>query len=208
LKRYEEKTYYGERRHPEEFASAFSQRFRGTWSIPRRNPNFTGRDVQLDTLRSKLLNQDKGKQRVVVRVEVAGMGGVGKTQLVTEYCYRNFPSQYGLVIWLNAETADTLVADYRSLLSDMAVDVVGDAVVAATATAVGIHGGGGGGGGGGVTASAATSSADNSTGDTMNKSTDEIVSEVKTRLFRSRVPWLLVFDNLEDHNLLNAFVPR
>ena len=31
LKRYEEKTYYGERRHPEEFASAFSQRFRGTW---------------------------------------------------------------------------------------------------------------------------------------------------------------------------------
>jgi hypothetical protein len=206
LKRYEEKTYYGERRHPEEFASAFSQRFRGTWSIPRRNPNFTGRDVQLDTLRSKLLNQDKGKQRVVVRVEVAGMGGVGKTQLVTEYCYRNFPSQYGLVIWLNAETADTLVADYRSLLSDMAVNVVGDAVVAATATAVGIHGGGG--GGGGVTASAATSSADNSTGDTMNKSTDEIVSEVKTRLFRSRVPWLLVFDNLEDHNLLNEFVPR
>lgn len=100
------------------------------YTRPRRNPNFTGRDVQLDTLRSKLLNQDKGKQRVVVRVEVAGMGGVGKTQLVTEYCYRNFPSQYGLVIWLNAETADTLVADYRSLLSDMAVDVVGDAVVA------------------------------------------------------------------------------
>ena len=76
-----------------------------------------------------------------------------------------------------------------------------------TATAVGIHGGVGG-GGSGVTASAATSSADNSTGDTMNKSTDEIVSEVKTRLFRSRVPWLLVFDNLEDHNLLNEFVPR
>ena len=177
------------------------------YTRPRRNPNFTGRDVQLDTLRSKLQNQDKGKQRVVVRVEVAGMGGVGKTQLVTEYCYRNFPSQYGLVIWLNAETADTLVADYRSLLSDMAVDVVGDAVVAATATAVGIHGGVGG-GGSGVTASAATSSADNSTGDTMNKSTDEIVSEVKTRLFRSRVPWLLVFDNLEDHNLLNEFVPR
>lgn len=126
--------------------------------------------------------------------------------MVTEYCYRNFPSQYGLVIWLNAETADTLVADYRSLLSDMAMDVVGD-VVAVTATAVGSHHGGG----GGVTASATTtttSSADNPTGDTMNKSTDEIVSEVKTRLFRSRVPWLLVFDNLEDHNLLHAFVPR
>jgi hypothetical protein len=57
---------------------------------PRRNPNFTGRDVQLDTLRSKLQNQDKGKQRVVVRVEVAGMGGVGKTQLVTEYVIEIF----------------------------------------------------------------------------------------------------------------------
>lgn len=177
LQKYEELTYYAERRHPEEFASAFNQRMRGTWAIPRRNPNFTGREDQLDALRLRLVNQDKGKknqQRVVVRVEVAGLGGVGKTQLVTEYCYRNFPSQYGLVIWLNAETADSLVADYRSLLSDMAMEV--DVV-----------------------------SSDNAD---MNKSTDEIVKEVKTRLFRSRVPWLLVFDNLEDHDLLNDFVPR
>jgi hypothetical protein len=188
LKKHEELTYYAERRHPEEFASAFNQRMRGTWSIPRRNPNFTGREDQLDELRSKLINQDcKGgrnqQQRVVVRVEVVGMGGVGKTQLVTEYCYRNFPSQYGLVIWLNAETADSLVADYRSLLSDMAMEV--DVVA-------------------GVTNS---SSADNPT-DMLNKSTNEIVAEVKTRLFRSRVPWLLVFDNLEDHKLLVDFVPR
>ena len=181
LQKYEELTYYAERRHPEEFASAFNQRMmRGTWAVPRRNVNFTGRDDQLEQLRLRLVNdnnnnQDKGKQqqqqqqqqqRVVVRVEVAGMGGVGKTQLVTEYCYRNFPAQYGLIIWLNAETTDSLVADYRSLLSDMAME------------------------------------ADET------QSTDEIVGEVKTRLFRSRVPWLLVFDNLEDHDLLNDFVPR
>lgn len=41
-----------------------------------------------------------------------------------------------------------------------------------------------------------------------NKNTDEIVGEVKTRLFRSQVPWLLIFDNLEDRSLLNKFVPR
>mmetsp|Transcript_9789 Transcript_9789/g.19862 ORF Transcript_9789/g.19862 Transcript_9789/m.19862 type:complete len:1268 (+) Transcript_9789:132-3935(+) len=178
LKKYEELTYYAERRHPEEFASAFNQRMRGSWNLPRRNPNFTGRDGQLDQLRLRLVNQDdrgKQQQRVVVRVDVAGMGGVGKSQLVTEYCYRNFPAQYGLVIWLNSESADSLVADYRSLLSDMAMDV--DV--------------------GGVSDNA-----------DMNKSTDEIVGEVKTRLFRSRVPWLLVFDNLEDHDLLNDFVPR
>lgn len=182
LKKYEELTFYAERKHPEEFASAFSQRMRGSWNLPRRNMNFTGRDDQLDQLRLRLVNQDEdygGKQqqqrRVVVRVDVAGMGGVGKSQLVTEYCYRNFPAQYGLVIWLNSESADSLVADYRSLLSDMAMEV--DV--------------------GGVSDNA-----------DMNKSTDEIVGEVKTRLFRSRVPWLLVFDNLEDHRLLNDFVPR
>ena len=37
------------------------------------------------------------------------------------------------------------------------------------------------------------------------------MGEVKTRLLRTRVPWLLlllVFDNLEDRDLLNDFVPR
>eukprot|EP00986_Skeletonema_menzelii_P016585 scaffold15100_cov130-Skeletonema_menzelii.AAC.2 len=187
LKKYEDLTFYGERRHPEEFASAcLHQGMRGSWNLPRRNMNFTGREDQLDQLRLRLVNQDdcgggeqqqhqQQRQRVVVRVDVAGMGGVGKSQLVTEYCYRNFPSHYGLVIWLNSESADSLVADYRSLLSDMAMEV--DV--------------------GGVSDNA-----------DINKSTDEIVGEVKTRLFRSRVPWLLVFDNLEDHNLLNDFVPR
>ena len=170
LKKYSEQTHYGDRRHPEEFASAFHQRMKGTWSIPRRNPNFTGRDHELDSIQSRLSSQDIGRQRVVAKLEVAGMGGVGKTQLVTEYCYRRFPSEYGLVVWLNAESSDSLVADYRQLLADLAAeaDVESD----------------------------------------LNKTTDEIVGEVKTRLFRSQVPWLLVFDNLEDHDLLEKFVPR
>ena len=58
LKKYEELTYYAERRHPEEFASAFNQRMRGSWNLPRRNPNFTGRGDQLDQLRLRLVNQD------------------------------------------------------------------------------------------------------------------------------------------------------
>ena len=74
---------------------------------------------------------------------------------------------YGLIVWLNAETVDTLVTDYRQLLSDLA-NVDAD----------------------------------------MDKSTDELVGEVKSRLFRSNVPWLLVFDNIDDHHLLDQFVPR
>lgn len=70
-------------------------------------------------------------------------------------------------MWVNAETVDTLITDYRQLLSDLA-NVEPD----------------------------------------MDKSSTEIVDEVRTRLFRSNVPWLLVFDNIEDHSLLERFVPR
>ncbi|KAL7542431.1 hypothetical protein ACHAXR_011824 [Thalassiosira sp. AJA248-18] len=167
LSKHSQLTNYGDRRHPEEFASAFNQRMKGTWSLPRRNPNFTGRERELDELRSRFSSQEMGRQRIVVRVEVVAMGGVGKTQLTTEYCYRHFPSEYGLVVWLNAETFDTLVTDYRQLLADLA-NIDAD----------------------------------------MDKSTDEIVGEVISRLFRSNVPWLLVFDNIENHDLLNRFVPR
>lgn len=33
LKKYSNKTHYGDRRHPEEFAASFNQRMRGTWSV-------------------------------------------------------------------------------------------------------------------------------------------------------------------------------
>lgn len=168
LKNHSERTHYGDRRHPEEFASAFHRRMKGTWSIPRRNPNFTGRDAELEQLYRRLSAQDGSRQKVVATLEVAGMGGVGKTQLVTEYCYRHFPSQYGLVAWFNAESVDSLVADYRQLLADMAAE--GDS--------------------------------------SPSEDTDEVIGEVRTRLFRSQVPWLLVFDNLEDRKLLSRFVPR
>ncbi len=84
LSKHSQLTHYGDRRHPEEFASAFNQRMKGTWSLPRRNPNFTGRDHELEELQSRLSSLEMGGQRIVSKVEVAGMGGVGKTQLVAE----------------------------------------------------------------------------------------------------------------------------
>jgi hypothetical protein len=44
--------------------------------------------------------------------------------------------------------------------------------------------------------------------DVREKDSDEVVSEVKARLFRSNVPWLMVFDNLDDRSLLEKFVPH
>ncbi len=241
LQKYASKTFFGDRKHPEEFSSAFHRRMKGTWSIPRRNTNFTGREKELqqlwarfsnchrsnmpgsnssasignsihksispvnstNTTRSSSNKQNQSQQQqMVVKVEVAGMGGVGKTQLVTEYCYRHFPRDYGLVVWLNAESAETLVADYRQLLMDLAQENASEVIATANTLK--------------TTTTSSSTSAGTSGGNPENggaarsvaQNTDEIVREVKTRLFRSQVPWLLVFDNLEDRSLLEIFVPR
>src|SRR5204862_244708 len=67
------------------------------WNIPARNPGFTGRDNLLEAVRERLLAGD----RAVVRA-LHGMGGVGKTQLATEYAHR-FADAYDLAWWVNSE---------------------------------------------------------------------------------------------------------
>ena len=61
-------------------------RFPGTlpavWTVPHlRNPNFTGREELLRDLREKL----KSGSPTTVTQAIYGLGGVGKTQLATEY---------------------------------------------------------------------------------------------------------------------------
>jgi hypothetical protein len=208
LQKYAAKTHFGDRKHPEEFSSAFHRRMKGTWSIPRRNQNFTGRERELQDLRARFAAgggydvadspYSSRHHQAVVKVEVAGMGGVGKTQLVTEFCYRQYPSEYGLVVWLNAETAESLVADYRQLLLDLAqedsseLSIIRTNATPSSSSSTGVS----------------SSVSQGTAGSTSSHDTDEIVREVKTRLFRSLVPWLLVFDNLEDRKLLKFFAPR
>jgi hypothetical protein len=141
LQAYASKTCFADRKHPEEFSTAFHRRMKGTWSIPRRNKNFVAREKELQDLWAKFITggaagmhkissntgvstivRGSPKQiqhQMVVKVEIAGFAGVGKSQLATEYCYRYYPTEYGLVVWLNAESAELLVADYRQLLLDL-----------------------------------------------------------------------------------------
>jgi tetratricopeptide (TPR) repeat protein len=72
------------------------------WSseIPPRNLNFTGRVTELETLGHNL---DSG-QPSHVQV-ISGMGGVGKTELATEYIHRNI-DRYDIVWWIRAEHHD------------------------------------------------------------------------------------------------------
>ena len=94
-------------------------RFPGTlpriWQMPhRRNPKFTGRDAMLDQLHSALT----GAGTAALTQAIAGLGGVGKTQLALEYAYR-FAQEYDLVGWLRAEKPASLAADYAALASPL-----------------------------------------------------------------------------------------
>jgi tetratricopeptide (TPR) repeat protein len=81
------------------------------WNVPyRRNPDFTGREELLVELREKLTS---GKAAALTQA-IYGLGGVGKTQLATEYAYR-YDGEYDVVWWLRAEDAATLVEDYAAL---------------------------------------------------------------------------------------------
>jgi tetratricopeptide (TPR) repeat protein len=72
------------------------------WSneIPSRNLNFTGRTRELETLSHNLGRQESPRVQVI-----SGMGGVGKTELATEYIHSNI-DRYDIVWWIRAEHHD------------------------------------------------------------------------------------------------------
>ncbi|UJW28691.1 NB-ARC domain-containing protein [Saccharothrix sp. AJ9571] len=65
--------------------------------IPARNLDFTGRADLLERLPDRL----HSTTAAVVPVAVHGLGGIGKTQLATEYIYRHL-EDYDLIWWIDA----------------------------------------------------------------------------------------------------------
>ncbi|GAA3017186.1 hypothetical protein GCM10020229_30500 [Kitasatospora albolonga] len=110
-------------------------RFPGTkpayWSVPQRNPSFTGRARVLEELRDSLV----GGPMVVLPTPqtLYGLGGVGKTQLAMEYAHR-YMSHYDLVWWIDAEQTDlisTALAELANRLGLRVGDSVNEAAEAA-----------------------------------------------------------------------------
>ncbi|HEY1626800.1 MAG TPA: FxSxx-COOH system tetratricopeptide repeat protein [Streptosporangiaceae bacterium] len=75
---------------------------RRIWSseIPPRNQNFTGRAAVLENICDNLDSREPPRVQVI-----SGMGGIGKTEIATEYIHRNI-DKYEIIWWIRAEHHD------------------------------------------------------------------------------------------------------
>jgi tetratricopeptide (TPR) repeat protein len=87
------------------------------WNVPHlHNPNFTGREADLKALRDSLF---ASKTAALVQTRaIHGLGGIGKTQLATEYAYLN-GADYDVVWWIRSEDPTTRASDYASLAAKL-----------------------------------------------------------------------------------------
>jgi tetratricopeptide (TPR) repeat protein len=90
------------------------------WNVPARNPHFTGRDTELDEVARTLA---AGATTTVHSVH--GMGGVGKTQLATEYAYLH-AGEYDLVWWIAAEEPAAIPDQFTALAGHLGLSPTTD----------------------------------------------------------------------------------
>lgn len=84
-------------------------------NVPPRNPNFTGRDELLEQLGKRLT---AGGTTAVLPSALHGMGGIGKTQIATEYIYRHL-QDYDLIWWIDAARPTQIRASLMDLAKQL-----------------------------------------------------------------------------------------
>jgi tetratricopeptide (TPR) repeat protein len=92
-------------------------------NLPARNRDFLGREELLEQLHNSL--RVESAAAVVPTTAVAGLGGVGKTQLVLEYAHR-FGSDYGVVWWIAADQALAISGQLAALARRLGLPEVPD----------------------------------------------------------------------------------
>jgi len=98
------------------------------WTLPQqRDMFFTGRDEVFRSLREFLI---PGSAAALTQA-ISGLGGIGKTHTTVEYAYR-FHRDYEAVLWLQADSWETLVSACVRLADELALpeQVEADQVVA------------------------------------------------------------------------------
>lgn len=86
------------------------------WSVPRRNPFFTGREDIFQRLDRTLTKMEAGQP--TRPVAITGLGGMGKTQTMIEYAWRH-RGDYHVVSWAKAGDADTLRAEFVRIAQEL-----------------------------------------------------------------------------------------
>jgi tetratricopeptide (TPR) repeat protein len=81
--------------------------------IPFRNPHFIGREAELRALREQLTGGGPTLSRQSPAV-LFGLGGIGKTQITTEYAHR-YAGDYEVVWWVRADQEDTILSGLVTL---------------------------------------------------------------------------------------------
>lgn len=90
------------------------------FNLPPRNKKFTGRENHLREIKSNLSNFNLG----IITQSIIGTGGIGKTQLATEYTYRAIENkEYDAILWLSAETNNDIVQSYIEIANKLHINI-------------------------------------------------------------------------------------
>jgi len=220
---------FSSRKHPDEFASLHLTSLKGMFGVPPRNRTFIGREDFLVAVHSKLCGEEQlasessclvdfsssgeyatssGCQEInsLKRVEIAGIGGVGKSQITIEYAHRHFSSScYALVAWFRAESAASIATDMRKLAFDLGIiKNTGERKDRSAADEKEFPESNK-----GAVEVPLIKVGEADTDKDLEEYDDEyIINELMRRLGLCRFKWLFIFDNIEDPSILPAYLPR
>lgn len=88
------------------------------WNVPQKNQSFTGREELLALLHDRL---STGTTAVLPEA-LHGLGGVGKSQIAIEYCYRH-QDDYDLIWWIPAERLTLVRQSFVNLAEHLSLNV-------------------------------------------------------------------------------------
>lgn len=96
-------------------------------NLPRRNPEFVGRNEDLKRLRDGLVD---GRARSWI---LGGEAGMGKSEITREYAHR-FAHDYDIVWWIQAGHRQRVRECLTELADKLSIDVAGDAAASVVIT--------------------------------------------------------------------------
>ncbi|MFX3638895.1 MAG: tetratricopeptide repeat protein [Candidatus Pristimantibacillus sp.] len=89
--------------------------------IYRKHPNFIGREEELKYIKYFFGESLKKYQTI----SLVGMGGVGKTQLATEFAF-NHDVDYRVIWWIGAENSSRILLEYEELCRQLGLTIIKD----------------------------------------------------------------------------------